>query len=145
MIVSALRRSSIVSNKGTASNAAAASGSPRTPCIMPHSFLQEEHFEQIAHRFGVADDVVPDRLLAEGFEQAWRGLEDLELFFGSFGVDDTGNAQRPWVTQESDKKSLLRWFVETGIVRRHARALEQLGERLFMPVRAFAGESTVAR
>jgi len=79
---------------------------------------------------------VPDRLLAEGFEQAWRGLEDLELFFGSFGVDDTGNAQRPWVTQESDKKSLLRWFVETGIVRRHARALEQLGERLFMPVRA---------
>jgi len=67
-------------------------------------FLQEEHFEQIAHRFGVADDVVPDRLLAEGFEQAWRGLEDLELFFGSFGVDDTGNAQRPWVTQESDKR-----------------------------------------
>jgi len=98
--------------------------------------LQEEHFEQIAHRFGVADDVVPDRLLAEGIEQAWRCLEDLELFFGSFGIDDTGNAQRPRITQESDKKSLLRWFVKTGIVRRHARALEERGERLFMPVRA---------
>jgi len=67
----------------------------RRPHQMPNPLqqpilLQEEHFEQIAHRFGVADDVVPDRLLAKDLSKFRRGLEDLELFFGSFGIDDTG-------------------------------------------------------
>jgi len=50
MIVSALRRSSIVSNKGTASNAAPHQDR-QGPLHHAAFFLQEEHFEQIAHRF----------------------------------------------------------------------------------------------
>ena len=41
--------------------------------------LQQQHFEQVAHRLGVADDVVADGLGAEGRAQLARRLEDREF------------------------------------------------------------------
>ena len=42
----------------------------------PALFLQDERFEKIAHRFGVADDVLPDGALAVSLPKIARGIED---------------------------------------------------------------------
>jgi len=44
-----------------------------------HFFLQQQHFQQIAHRFGVADDVVANRLVAKALAQRTGRFKDGQL------------------------------------------------------------------
>ena len=77
MMGAALRRSSMVSNSGTTIRSATGLVVQRA-LQQAHFLLQQQHLQQVAHGFRVADDVVADRLRAEALAHASGGLEDRE-------------------------------------------------------------------
>jgi hypothetical protein len=51
-----------------------------------HFLLQQQHLEQVAHRLGVADDVVADGLSAVALQHDLGRLEDREFVAGQVAV-----------------------------------------------------------
>jgi hypothetical protein len=101
-----------------------------------HFLLQQQHFEQVAHGFGVADDVVADRLLAKGVQHALGGFKDGQLRHGVFAVVGTGHTQWAGVVQQTQQQGLLGVLVELAVVFFHAGGGEQFGHHFFVLVRA---------
>jgi hypothetical protein len=66
-----------------------------------HLLLQQQHFEQIANRLGVADDVVADGRLAVAAAHEPGGLEDGQLALRVGAVLGGGHAQHPRIVEQA--------------------------------------------
>ena len=98
--------------------------------------LQQQHFEQVAHGPGVADDVVPDRLRAVLLPHAPGGLEDREFALRMDAIRRTHHAQRTGVGQQLEQQLPARWFFEFAVARFDAGCGQQFGNDFLMRVRA---------
>ncbi len=99
-------------------------------------FLQHQHLEQVAHRFGVADDGMADGGCAVAAARLPCGAEDGQLALGDGAVGGVGDLQRARVGQHLQQQALLAPLIQGGIVRRDARARQQLGHSHLMLVGA---------
>ena len=79
-----------------------------------HFLLQQQHFEQVAHGFGVADDVVAHRLAAKALAHDFGGLEDRQFALAWLAEYAAARAtRRPRASFEQPQQQLaLRHFVE---------------------------------
>ena len=100
-----------------------------------HLLLQQQHFEQVADGFGVADDVVADRLGAVAGTHAQRSLEDRQFLLRMFRVAGADHAQRARVVQQLHQQLLLGGLVQAGVVRSDAGGGQQLGDDFLVLVR----------
>ncbi|MNV30605.1 hypothetical protein D3C71_1218820 [compost metagenome] len=103
-----------------------------------HFLLQQQHFEQVAHRFGVADDVVADGFVAEALAHDAGGFEDGQLALCMGRVFGTHHAQGAGVVQQLDQQGTLGGLLQAGVVGLNARLGQQLGHHFFVFVRALA-------
>ncbi len=96
--------------------------------------LQNKHFEEIAHAFGVADDGMPDRRLAEAAARLAGSGEDRQLAERLGAVGGVGHTERPGIGERRQKPRLLVAFAEGRVIRLDAGLLQQFGDRCFVPV-----------
>ena len=97
-------------------------------------FLQQQHFEQIAHRLGVADDIVTNRFRAEVFAQTSRGLENRQFARCRLGILRVDEAHWPRIAQDAHQQCLLLILRQGRVIRRNAGNREQFCDRFFMSV-----------
>ncbi|MNZ96726.1 hypothetical protein D3C78_1159330 [compost metagenome] len=68
--------------------------------------LQQQHLKNVAHGFGVADDVVTDRVRTELAAQFIRLFKNADLRTKKVGVLRIGHAQLACIFQQAQKKLL---------------------------------------
>ncbi|KWT90182.1 hypothetical protein APY03_3276 [Variovorax sp. WDL1] len=100
--------------------------------------LQQQRLEQVAHRLGVADDVVADRRRAVARAGTSRGREDRELALRERRIGGVGNAQRACVVQQAQEQCLLGFLGQRRVIGLDARGGQQLGDHGLMLVGALA-------
>ncbi len=98
--------------------------------------LQQQHLEQVAHVFGVRNDVVAQRAAAITLQHLDRALEDAELAARELRVTRAQHAQRSRVVEQTQQQAASRRLVERGVVGFDARDLQQLGDHRFVLVGA---------
>ena len=108
------------------------------PVHQAHFLLQQQHFEQIAHRFGVADDVVANGFMAKALTHHPGGFKDGQLALGVGRILGAHHTQRARVVQQLDQQRALGGLLQARVVRLDARLGQQLGHHLFVLVRALA-------
>ncbi len=101
-------------------------------------FLQQHHLQQVAHRFGVADDGVANGLGAEAFAPAAGGVEDGQFAQRVGRVLGAGQAQRAGVVELAQQHGAFGLFVERAVVGFDACGGQQLGHHFFVFVGALA-------
>ena len=101
-------------------------------------FLQEQHFEQVADRLGMADDVVTDGIGSELLSQGARRLEHCQFAFSARRVGRIADPERPWLMQQGQQQRLLLLLVHLRVSRFDARGSQQLADDGLVAVRALA-------
>ena len=127
----------MVSNSGTTIRSQVAFSAKRA-AQQADFLLQQQRFQQVAHRLGVADDVVADRRRAEARPRGAGGGEDRELALRERRVVGVGHAQGPGVVEQAQQQRLLGLFGQRGVVGLDARGGQQLGHHRLVLVRALA-------
>ena len=104
----------------------------------PGFFLQQQHFKQVAHGFGMADDVVAYGLLAVTRQHVARALENRQLRLGQAGIHMVQHAQRPGVVQQALQHRAFGRLTEFRVAGLDAGDGQQFGHHFFMFVRTLA-------
>jgi hypothetical protein len=100
--------------------------------------LQEQHFQQVAHGFGVADDVVANRLVAKARTHFAGFCEDGQFGSGVGRVLGTVHTQGPRIIQQAQQQGALGRLVQALVARLDAGRGQQLGHHFLVLVRALA-------
>ena len=103
-----------------------------------HFFLQQQHFQQIAHRFGVADDAVANGFAALQLAQAVGGLENAQFAARMVRVFSANHTQRARIFQQAHQQRTFGVFLQRAIARLQPRHGQQLLHHGLMFVRALA-------
>ena len=103
-----------------------------------HLFLQQQYFQQVTHRFGMADDVVTDRLSAKALAHDFGGLKYGDLTLGQGRVACAHHAQGTGIVEQVQQQTALGHFIQLFIGWLKARHGQQLGHHRFMLVRTLA-------
>jgi len=98
-------------------------------------FLQQQHLQQVADGFGVADDVVLQGLRAVASTGLGGGLENGQFLEGQLAVGGAGHAQGARLAQQAQQHGLAAVFVQRGVVFQ-ASMLQQLGHHQLVLVGA---------
>ena len=99
-------------------------------------FLQHQHFQQITHALGVADDGVANRLRAKVVPDLPRSFKNPQFRHAVGAVSMVRDAQGAGVVQHLHQQGLPCCFIQLGVVGFQARHFEQLGHHQFVLVRA---------
>ncbi len=105
----------------------------------PHQaafFLQQQNFKEVADCFGVADDVMADRLVAVEPAHLPRAFHDRQFARGAVAVCRARQAHRPRIVEQLQQQLLLFGFRERGVIVDDAGDAEKLGDGLLVPVGA---------
>ena len=98
--------------------------------------LQQQHLQQVAHRFGVADDVVPNRLGAELLAHPPRHFKDRDLVLAVLRISCPYDPQRPRIGEQIHQQLALVRFRHLAVVSLHPGGRQQLRDDQLMLVRA---------
>ena len=101
-------------------------------------FLQQQGFQQIAHSFGVADDVVANAGGPKTGDDVFGSFKNGEFTERQFAVGGTWYPQGPGFVEQAQQQCAFGRFRQQGVVRRDAGDGEQLGHHCFVFVRALA-------
>ena len=100
--------------------------------------MQQQDFEEVAHRFGVADDVMADRLRPEPLAHATRAVEHRQFAGCPVRVARERQAQRTAFAQQAHQQRLLFGLLQRRIVALDPRLGEQVRQGFLVPVRTLA-------
>ena len=100
--------------------------------------MQQQHFEQVAHGLGVADDVVANRFGAKALAHDFGGFENRDFTARFVGIGGAEHAQRSRLAQQLQEQAALGHLVEPGIVGFESRHGQQFGHHRFVLIRALA-------
>ena len=98
--------------------------------------MQQQHFEQIADGFGVADDVVANGFLAKALARRQGSLKNSQLTAGVVGVTGTHHAQRSCIIEQLEKQFAFGQFVQSRIGSLDACNGQQFSDDFFVLVGA---------
>ena len=101
-------------------------------------FLQQEHLEQIAHAFGVADDAVANGVGTELLSTRARRIKNRQLTQGMGTVRSVRHAQRAGVVELAQQEFALVALAQRAVARMHTGQGQQLGHNGFVLVGALA-------
>ena len=101
-------------------------------------FLQQQYFQQIAHAFGVADDVVADGFVAETLAHVTRHFKNRQFALGMFGIRGAAHAQCARVVQQTCEQGAFCSLVQGAVVGCDAGCAQQFCHHGLMFVRALA-------
>jgi hypothetical protein len=82
----------------------------------PRFLQQQQHLQQVAHVFGVRDDVVAQCLAAVALQHHERGLEDRDLALRVLAVGGRAYAQRARVVQQAQQQLAPLRFGQRAVV-----------------------------
>ena len=97
--------------------------------------LQQQHFQQVAHRLGVADDGVPDGLCTQALAPQTSGLENGQLAQAVIRIRDARHAQGAGIVELSQQHGLFAGLVELAVGRLDARHRQQFVDHFLVLVR----------
>ena len=101
-------------------------------------FLKQQNFKQIAHGFGMADDVVANAGRAKPRHDLPGGFENCQFALGQRAVSVPEYPQGARIIQKAQQNGAFFFFSECFVAFFDARYSEQLSDDFFMFVRVLA-------
>ena len=101
-------------------------------------FEQQQQLQQVAHRLGVADDAVAQRLAAVARQHLAGGLEHVQLAQRQLAVLGTVHPQGARIVQQSHQQRAAGGLVERRVILMQPSRAQQLGQHRLVLVRALA-------
>ena len=100
--------------------------------------MQQQHFEQVAHGLGVADDVVADALFAKALQHDLCHGKDGQFAFGVGAVLHAMHPQGACIVEQPQQQGAFSGLVQAAVIRCNAGRRQQLGHYCFVFVGALA-------